>query len=467
VLPSLSLDPEVLSKITGAHHYEERMLCLLLLLRMPRTRVVFLSSQPIAESVVDYYLHLLPGIPTRHARERLTLLSCYDAGPSPLAAKILARPRLLERLRAAVGDPADTHMTCFNVSVLERSLAVRLGIPIYGCDPELLPLASKSGGRKLLRAAGVPIADGAEDIGDSRQLAEGLAELKLRNPEMRRAVVKLNEGFSGEGNATFSFGDAPLDRGLRDWIRHRLPDMTFEAKSMAWENYEAKIAEMGAVAEAFIEGAEKRSPSAQYRVDPLGVVEAISTHDQVLGGRSGQVFLGCRFPADPAYRLDIQMAGLKAAESLRDHGVLGRFAVDFVSVRVGDRWQHFGIEINLRKGGTTHPFLMLQFLTDGRYDQDIGEFRTSSGRPCCYEASDNLEAARYCGLTPDDLIDIAVMNGLHFHGGAQEGVVFHLLGALSQFGKFGLMAVAETPARASALYGEAISALDREVAAGA
>ena len=41
VLPSLSLDAEVLSNITGASHCEERMLCLLLLLRMPRTRVIF------------------------------------------------------------------------------------------------------------------------------------------------------------------------------------------------------------------------------------------------------------------------------------------------------------------------------------------------------------------------------------------------------------------------------------------
>jgi hypothetical protein len=29
VLPSLSVDQEVVAKITGAHHYEERMLCLL------------------------------------------------------------------------------------------------------------------------------------------------------------------------------------------------------------------------------------------------------------------------------------------------------------------------------------------------------------------------------------------------------------------------------------------------------
>jgi hypothetical protein len=197
-----------------------------------------------------------------------------------------------------------------------------VGVPIYGCDPALLALGSKSGGRRLLRAAGVAIPDGAEDLRGAPQLAEALADLKRRHPSMERAVVKLNEGFSGEGNATFSFAGAPLDHGLPQWVRGRLPRMAFEAKAMAWEPYEAKIAEMGAIAEAFVEGTDKRSPSAQYRVDPLGRVEVISTHDQVLGGRSGQVFLGCRFPADPASRLEIQAAGLKAAKSLRDQGVL-------------------------------------------------------------------------------------------------------------------------------------------------
>jgi hypothetical protein len=129
ILPSLSLDAEILAKVRGAHHYEERMLCLLLLLRLPRTRVIYLTSQPIPDAIIDYYLHLLPGIPTRHARDRLTLLACHDAAPLPLAAKILARPRLIEGICAAVGDPATAHMSCFNVSALERSLAVRLGVP--------------------------------------------------------------------------------------------------------------------------------------------------------------------------------------------------------------------------------------------------------------------------------------------------------------------------------------------------
>jgi hypothetical protein len=96
----------VLSKITGVHHYEERMLCLLILLRLPRTSLVFVTSQPIHDAIIDYYLHLLPGVPSRHARARLKTLSCYDASPVPLTQKILERPRLIEQIRACINDPA-------------------------------------------------------------------------------------------------------------------------------------------------------------------------------------------------------------------------------------------------------------------------------------------------------------------------------------------------------------------------
>lgn len=75
IVPSQSLDPEILAKVKGIIHYEERLLCLLLLLRMPRTRIIYLSSMPIDDTIIDYYLHLLPGVTVRHARQRLTLLS--------------------------------------------------------------------------------------------------------------------------------------------------------------------------------------------------------------------------------------------------------------------------------------------------------------------------------------------------------------------------------------------------------
>ena len=462
VVPSLSMDPDVLAKVAGVHHYEERMLCMLLLLRLPRTRIVYLTSQPMSEVVVDYFLNLLPGVPTRHARRRLALLSCHDSRLVPLTEKILERPRLLERIRAAIPDAAIAHMSCFTVSALERSLAVRLGIPIYGCDPLLRHLGTKSGSRKLFRAAGVAMAEGFEDLRDDADVADAVVALKRRRPATARAVVKLNDGFSGEGNARFDLRAAPAGRALAGWVRARLPGIAFEAADMTWPAYRGKIAEMGAVVETFIEGAGKRSPSVQYRIDPSGSIGLVSTHDQVLGGPSDQTFLGCRFPAEDDYRLTIQEEGLKVARALAREGALGRFGVDFVSVRRGGSWRHFAIEVNLRKGGTTHPFLMLQFLTQGACEPETGLYRSASGRPCSYYASDNLHAPHYRGLTPEDLIDIAVANRLHFNAARHEGLVFHLIGALSEFGKLGLVAIAETGEKAHALYRRAVAVLDRE-----
>ncbi|MCB1474931.1 MAG: carboxylate-amine ligase [Rhodobiaceae bacterium] len=462
ILPSLSLDREVLAKISGVNQYEQRMLCLLMLLRYPNAHVIYVTSEPIPPSVIDYYLHLLPGVPRNHAYRRLTLLACHDGSDQPLTAKILDRPRLVERIRQAIVDPARAHMTCFNVSALERSLAVRLGIPIYGCDPDLLEIGSKSGSRLAFREAGIAMPDGFENLGDAVSIAEALAALKRRNPEMVRAVVKLNDGFSGEGNAIFDFRDAPDDGDLSRWVFDRLPKLAFIAEGMNWGEFESKINLMGAIVEAFVEGEIKESPSAQYRIDPTGHIDIVSTHDQVTGGPSGQIFKGCRFPADKAYRLDIQDAGLKVAEVLRSKGVLGRFGVDFMSVRKGDRWEHYAIEINLRKGGTTHPFQMLNFLTDGVYDPATGTYRAANGQERFYRASDTLEAPQYRGLTPEDLIDIAVENGLHFHTAVQTGVVFHLIGALSEHGKLGVLCVGDTPAAAEALYNETVAVLDRE-----
>jgi len=133
-----------------------------------------------------------------------------------------------------------------------------------------------------------------------------------------------------------------------------------------------------------------------------------------------------------------------------------------VATRHGDTWRTYAIEINLRKGGTTHPFLMLQFLTGGAYDPATGLFRTPAGQPRFYYASDNLEAPHYRGLTPPDLVDVAVLNGLHYDGTVHEGVVFHLIGALSEFGKLGVVCVGASPERADDLYRRTVEILDRE-----
>jgi hypothetical protein len=123
----------------------------------------------------------------------------------------------------------------------------------------------------------------------------------------------------------------------------------------------------------------------------------------------------------------------------------------------------YAIEINLRKGGTTHPFLTLQFLTDGTYDAKSGVFRTPRGEAKCFVATDHLESPDYRGLTHTHLFDIAVGHGLHFDQSRQKGVVFHMMNALEQLGLVGLTAVGNSHDEADRLYAQAVSALDQAV----
>ncbi|MCS7035160.1 MAG: peptide ligase PGM1-related protein [Saprospiraceae bacterium] len=457
VVPSQTLDQEILAKVSGISHYEERLLCLLMLLRMPRTRMIYVTSLPIDEAVVDYYLHLLPGVPPRHARQRLTLLSCHDGSPRSLTEKILERPRLIEKIRQHIPEDHVAHMVGFNITPYEHRLALKLGIPIYGTPHWFSHFGTKTGSRELFRQAGLLLPPGYEGLRDMTDALQALRMLKYEHPHLRKAVVKLNDGFSGDGNATYSYEKHGMPHSDDDLRAH----LKLVAKDMEYDTFSQKMAQMGGIVEAFIDGEEKTSPSVQCRITPLRQIEVVSTHDQLLGGHDGQVYLGATFPANSAYANEIGQLGHRVAQRLAAEGVIGRFGIDFVSVKEpGHWWQHYAIEINLRKGGTTHPYLMLQFLTDGYYDHHTGEYQTPHGQARYYFATDNMQSDAYRGLTPDDLLDIAVCHDIHYDAAVQEGVVFHLLGALSQYGKLGSVCIGATPERAKGFYEKTKAVLD-------
>lgn len=441
VIPSLTLDPEILRSIKGIVHYEERLLCLLMLLRMPRTRVIFVTSLPVDDSIIDYYLHLLPGITGYHARKRLTLLSCYDASRISLTEKILKRPRLIQRIKEHIKFPELAHMVCFNETVAEKQLALKLDIPVYGCDPSLYYLGTKSGSRRIFKKLSLNMPPGIEDLNSETEIAAALAQLKSENPNLRKAVIKLNDGFSGDGNAIYRYSDSWQD--VQDPVQKIQSTLSQQvqiiAMGVSYPVFLEKFNNMGGIVEAFIDGDIKASPSVQCRINPLGGCDVISTHDQLLGGEGGQVFLGATFPANAEYTREIAEMGKMVAEELQKYGVLGRFGIDFISVKEAAGWKHYVIEINLRKGGTTHPFLMLQFLTGGEFNWKDGTFTMCNGQTRYYFASDNVMNEKYKGLSPHDLIDIAHCNRIQFDGATQCGVMFHMIGALSQYGKIGMV----------------------------
>jgi PGM1 C-terminal domain len=469
IIPSLSIDQRELQKIAGCEHYEERLLFSLMRLRNPRTRLIYVTSIPLHPSIIDYYLQLLPGIPFSHARNRLLLLSAYDSSLKPLSQKILERPRLLERIRQALRIEK-SFMTCYNSTCWEAELSVKLGVPLYAVAPDLQIWGTKSGSRQIFAESGVPHPDGSDRIWNQQDLAAAASDLWERQPTLQRMVVKLNEGISGEGNALLDLrpmmdvapGKCSHTQRVAA-IGDRFSTMRFQATQETWANFSERISELGAIVEAFVEGEIKRSPSVQGRITPAGEVEILSTHDQILGGPDGQIYLGCRFPADESYRLQLQQLGLKVGQKLAEKGALERFGVDFVTVDQGNKqWDIQAIEINLRKGGTTHPFMTLKLLTNGRYDLSTGLFYSQQGRPKYYIATDNLQKDRYQGLLPNDLMDIIAHHRLHFDSGTETGTVFHLMGCLSQFGKVGLTSIGDSPQQAEDIYHKVVNVLDAE-----
>jgi hypothetical protein len=507
VVPSMSID--AIGSGTLMQAFEERFLFLLLLLRQPRARLIYVTSQMILPNIIDYYLDLLPGVIPSHARPRLFLIAPLDGSARPLSDKLLDRPRLIERIRSLIMDPARAHLVPFNTTSREKELALRLGIPMYGADPKFFSLGTKSGCRKIFMEENVPHPLGHENLGSKEELIEAIAQMRARKPSIKQVLVKLNEGVSGKGNAIIDLRGLPAvvptgrddagsrnrPRGGRDrrsrlqriddaghtdvstrtgspilattskeraMLEERLRAMQFESKAVTYESYMKKLEERKGIVEERIMGEEFRSPSVQLRITPLGKVELLSTHDQLLGGPSGQSYLGCVFPADKGYAALITREAAKVGKRLAKEGVIGRFALDFVVVRSNGKWEPYAIEINLRKGGTTHPFLTLQFLTDGKYDPDTAIFTAPNGQQKFFVASDHVESPAYRTLTPDDLFDIVVRHNLHFGQTRQTGVVFHMMSALGELGRTGLTAVGNSRDDAEALYERAIAVLDQE-----
>ena len=454
VLPSFSVGESLLS------HYANRipalehrfLLAMLLLQRIESCEMIFLSTIPPGDEVLDYYRSLVPPDRRESMRRRFHHVGVPDMTARAIAAKVLDRPDVLDQIRNMVGDrPA--FIEPWNVTADEVEVALRLGVPINGTDPRLWPLGFKSAGRHLFRRAGVPVPAGTEDVRTVEDVLQAIAGIRAQSPTAPGVVIKLDNSGAGDGNMVVRFertGMGPGE-GLHEWIAS-LPDWFL------------KELQDGGIVEELIVGERFTSPSVQVDVTPSGAVEVLSTHEQVLGGDTGQVYTGCRFPADPSYAPDLALHGRTIGEHLAAEGVLGRFALDFAvaSSRTGHA-DVYALEINLRKGGTTHPYSTLRNLVPGRYDPEGGTWISDSdGSPRWYRSTDNLVDEAWLGMRPSDVIGAVADAGLQFDHRTGSGVILHMLSSLAIDGRFGMTAIGRSPEEAEERFEAAAAAVAGE-----
>ena len=449
-LPSLDLGPSFLDTADLAS-LETRWLYVALLLQRPLARVAIITSGRITEDDVDALLDLLPD--PAAARARLELITVDDASPRPLAAKVVDRPDIGHAIRLFAGpDPA--FLMPFAVGRADRRLALQLGIPILGIDTRFGHHGTKSGGRRLLVAAGVPVPAGEEDVWGCSGAVAALKRLRARRPMLAAAVVTLDVGTTGNGNRVLSLAGLPAAGAPGEAA-------ALGARLDALDAPYREALARGGIVEELVSGAELRSPSAQVRIEPDGRCEVIATHDQLLTGADAQAYAGCRFPAPPEYAAAIAELALRVARSVAAEGAIGRLAVDFVVARdeLGG-WQPHAVEVNLREGATTHPLATLALLTGGRYDAGHARFTTAAGASRCYHATDSLRAQRYRAVAPARLRAALAERGLAYDRAAETGIVLYMLRALPRDGRLSVVAIGRTAAHADALYAELVAVLD-------
>lgn len=439
--------------------YEERFLFFVLsVLRQTSARIVYITSQPVHGRLIDYFLGMVPGIDINDVRDRLTFISISDGTPRPLSEKILARPHLIERIRRAIPNRDRAMIFPFNVSRLEMEVALHLDIPVYGPDPSLDRWGTKSGSRTIFAEEDVPHPAGVEEVSTIDEVVAGIESIRKARPDIEKVIVKLDRAVSGLGNATVDLRGA-LDR---DDLEAAVKGLSPEDAETDAASYLSELRQNSGIVEELIVGSDFQSPSVQLRNSPTGEVEIISTHDQVLGGPTGQMFLGCRFPAEPHYVSLISQEAMKVGRRLAKEGVVGRYGIDFVVTRTSGGWIPRAIEINLRNGGTTHPYLTLIALTDGSYDPDSGTFLAPDGGQRHYVATDHMEHPSFSRLTPDDLLDLTSAHPMKWDSASLTGPAFHLVSAIAVAGQVGVTAIAKTRDAANTMYQDVRRELVRE-----
>jgi len=411
----------------------------------------------VSSASIDYYFGLFPGLDPG-ARERLNLISCDDTSPDSLSEVLLRRPALLANIRAQVGQGTSSYMECFVCTELEEKLALEFGIPLYESPSALSYIGSKSAARKIFQKLDLATALGFEGIKGSHDLVNALCSLKRQAPFMETAVIKLDHGLAAAGNALFSYRDCPTGLKLQDWVSRELLNRLVPVfDSISPEKFLEQVNEGSCVVECLVGDGTKRSPSVQCQIDPSGALGIVSTHEQLFSKTGSQHFAGCMLPAQrPQY---LHRAGRRVGEYLRELGVIGTFGIDFVVVEEDSELKCYAIEINLRKGGTTHHFETLKYLTGGEYEEESGRYVTNDRQIRCYYGTDMFVGEPIMGLTASEVSSFVARWDIGYSTTERVGTVLHMLDAAEPYGCLGMTCIAGNPEAARQTYMRTIQGL--------
>lgn len=431
--------------------------------------LIMLQAPPVGGDVLAYLFSLLPehaiGSASRHA-----LIEIDDARDVHLSEKVMAGAALLTRLRSTLDRARELGhhiegLSCYSSSPRMAELAGRLGVNLIDAEPALLTWGTKAGSRQIFRQAGVRHPPGSYRAQKTiPELVGALNELTVRFGH-GRWMVKADRGFgSGHGNAILDTANLPFPLTVTAFIQALRPCTAGVPAASQVE----RILSAGAIVEQVVTAGRStalRYPSVLgylYR-DQDGQVQStlLGVHDQLLGPAGD--YIGCRFPANRAYRAVAAEAGRAVLAHLAGLGVTGHAGIDFVaavSAASISSSEIYATEINLRQTGTTHPHRMVRAVLPGQWNPS-GTLTDQSGREVCYKGTDGIISPRYAGISSTALIDrLRRSRQVAFDPLTGRGAIPHLWPSLERCGKIGATFIADSADGCDALERDFVAILE-------
>jgi hypothetical protein len=388
----------------------------------------------------------------KDAAQRVKFVTVNDRSSVKLCNKVLNNAPLIAELKEELKNK-NAGLICVQSGDEEHALADALGIEFLSNHPQHEIWGTKFGSRELFKEANIPYAKGTPLVFTPRELAAEICRIYYDDTTCCKFMVKLNESFNGEGNAILDLS-CVVDVNIETVI-DSLSKMKWSKVDGTWGIYCAGIMNVGVIAEQFIAD-ELCTPSFIGYISADGEVHRMGTQQQVLEGLE---YMGCIFPADESFRLHIQEYGFRVGAALASKGARGNFGIDFIVSKnppIATTTTHselgiYAVEINLRHTGSTYPFMLAKLLTEARLDPSTGELISSAGMQKFYRASSYVKHEDYKKLTPEKVIKIVREHKLLFDITSHTGVVFPMLGAITEFGKFGMTCIANSQEEADAM----------------
>jgi hypothetical protein len=119
------------------------------------------------------------------------------------------------------------------------------------------------------------------------------------------------------------------------------------------------------------------------------------------------------------------------------------------------------VEVNLREGGTSHPFGALRLLTGGCLDERDMCFTTPSGQVKYYFMTDRLEGPNIPGMRINTFLDASSAAGLDWNPRSQTGAVYFMLRGLEHCGRIGVVTIGNSPEHAESIYLDVVRLIHR------